>query len=187
MAHALPIGTERLILRRYLERDFDDLLKLQSNDQVARFAPYAPKTPEEVRASLAKRLAEGSMARDGDALTAAVLLRTTGQHLGETTLFMHDVQNRCGEIGFAFHPSVQGHGFATEAAVEMLRLGFEGFGMHRIIGRLDPRNTGSAKVLQRLGMRQEAHFVRSLSLKGEWVDDLVFAMLADEWRSATGE
>ncbi len=65
--------------------------------------------------------------------------------------------------------------------MELLRLGFDGLGMHRIIGRLDARNTGSANLLKRLGMRQEAHFVRNEFLKGEWTDEAVFAMLAEEW------
>jgi RimJ/RimL family protein N-acetyltransferase len=53
--------------------------------------------------------------------------------------------------------------------------------MHRIIGRLDARNTGSANLLKRLCLRQEAHFVRNEFIKGEWTDELVFALLADEW------
>ncbi|HEY9339042.1 MAG TPA: GNAT family protein, partial [Kribbella sp.] len=80
-----------------------------------------------------------------------------------------------------FHPDFHGRGYAAEASVELLRLGFEELGMHRIIGRLDFRNTGSSNLLRRLGLRQEAHFVRNEFLKGEWTDELVFAMLYSEW------
>ena len=66
----------------------------------------------------------------------------------------------------------------------MLRLGFEELGLHRIIGRIDARNTPSARVLERLGMRREAHFVHNEILKGEWTDEVVYAMLEDEWRRA---
>ncbi|WP_041289153.1 GNAT family N-acetyltransferase [Kribbella flavida] len=181
MPFSLPIETDRLILRRYTEADYDDLLKLQSNDDVARFLLYDAKTPEQVRESLAGRLADVAMDTDGQALTLAAVLRETGQHLGEVTLFVHSAEHRSGEIGFVFHPESHGHGYASEASVELLRLGFEQLGMHRIIGRLDHRNTSSANLLRRLGMRQEAHFVRNEFLKGEWTDELVFAMLADEW------
>jgi hypothetical protein len=50
----------------------------------------------------------------------------------------------------------------------LLKLAFDVFGLHRVIGRLEPRNTGSARVLERLGMRKEAHFVENEFVKGEW-------------------
>ncbi|MEU4290542.1 GNAT family protein [Kribbella sp. NPDC026596] len=182
MSFSLPIETDRLTLRRYLDSDYDDLLELQSSVDVTRFLLYDPKTPEQVRESLAGRLADVPMDTDGQALTVAAIQRETGRHVGEVTLFMRSVEHRTGEIGFVFHPEFHGRGFAAEASVELLRLGFEQLGMHRIIGRLDGRNTGSANLLKRLGLRQEAHFVKNEFLKGEWTDELVFAMLADEWK-----
>jgi RimJ/RimL family protein N-acetyltransferase len=65
----------------------------------------------------------------------------------------------------------------------MLALGFDGLGLHRIVGRLDARNTASARVLEKLGMRREAHFVSNEYLKGEWTDELVYALLDEEWRA----
>jgi len=182
VSFSLPIETDRLTLRRYLDTDYDDLLKLQSSPDVTRFLLDDPKTPEQVKESLAGRLTDVPMDTDGQALTVAVILRDTGQHAGEVTLFMHSVAHRTGEIGFVFHPDFHGRGFAAEASVELLRLGFEEVGLHRIIGRLDVRNTGSANLLKRLGLRQEAHFVKNEFLKGEWTDELVFALLADEWK-----
>jgi RimJ/RimL family protein N-acetyltransferase len=184
VAYFLPIETDRLTLRRYLETDYDDLLKLQSNDAVTRFLLYESKTPEEVRNSLALRLADVPMDADGQALTVAVILRETGQHVGEVTLFVHSTEHSSGEIGFVFHPDFHGLGYAAEASAELLRVGFEELGMHRIIGRLDARNIGSANLLQRLGLRQEAHFVSNEFIKGEWTDELVFAILAEDWQAA---
>ena len=181
MSFSLPIETDRLTLRRYLATDYDDLLRLQSSPDVTRFLLYDPKTPEQVKESLAGRLTDVPMDTDGQALTVAVILRETGQHVGEVTLFVQNAKQQTGEIGFVFHPDFHGRGFAAEASIELLRLGFEELGMHRIIGRLDARNTGSANLLRRLGLRQEAHFVKNEFLKGEWTDELVFALLAEEW------
>lgn len=183
MTYSLPIETDRLTLRRYLETDYDDLLKLQSSPDVTRFLLYEPKTPEQVKESLAGRLADVPLDTDGQALTVAVILRETGQHVGEVTLFMNSTEHRIGEIGFVFHPDFHGRGYAAEASVELLRMGFEELGWHRIIGRLEARNTSSAALLRRLGMRQEAHFVRNEFLKGEWTDELIFAMLTEEWEA----
>ncbi|HEY3561890.1 MAG TPA: GNAT family N-acetyltransferase [Kribbella sp.] len=181
MTYVLPIETDRLILRRYVENDYDDLLKLQSDPDVARFLLHDVRTPEQVKEALAGRLADVAMDTDGQALTVAVILRDTGQHLGEVTLFMNNVEQRTGEIGYVFHPESHGHGYAAEASAELLRIGFEELGLHRIIARLDARNDASAKLLNRLGLRQEAHFVKNEYLKGEWTDELVFAMLFEEW------
>ncbi len=181
MSYSLPIETDRLTLRRYVENDYDDLLKLQSNPDVTRFLLYDVRTPEQVKEALTGRLADVPMDTDGQALTVAVVLRDTGQHLGEATLFLNSAEHRTGEIGYVFHPESHGHGYAAEATVELLRLGFEELGLHRIIARLDARNTGSVKLLERLGLRQEAHFVLNEYLKGEWTDELVYAMLYSEW------
>ncbi|QNE20611.1 GNAT family N-acetyltransferase [Kribbella qitaiheensis] len=182
MTYQLPIETDRLTLRRYLGSDYDDLLKLQSNEDVTRFLLYDPKTPEQVRESLATRLIDVPMDTDGQALTLAVILRETGQHLGEVTLFVHSIENNTGEIGFVFHPDSHGKGYAAEASVELLRLGFDELGMHRIIGRLWAHNTGSANLLKRLGLREEGRFVKAELFQGEWADGQIFAMLAEEWQ-----
>jgi RimJ/RimL family protein N-acetyltransferase len=66
---------------------------------------------------------------------------------------------------------------------EMLRLAFDDLALHRVIGRLDARNTASVAVLERLGMRREAHLVSNEYVKGEWCDEYDYALLADEWRA----
>jgi RimJ/RimL family protein N-acetyltransferase len=63
----------------------------------------------------------------------------------------------------------------------MLRLGFDELGLHRIVGRLDARNTASARILEKLGMRREARLVDNERVKGEWATELVYAMLESEW------
>jgi RimJ/RimL family protein N-acetyltransferase len=68
-------------------------------------------------------------------------------------------------------------------AGEVLRLAFEEFGRHRVIGRIDARNEASGRVVERLGMRREAHFVQNELLKGEWTDEVVYAVLDHEWQS----
>ena len=80
-----------------------------------------------------------------------------------------------------FNPALGGHGYATEAANAMLRLGFEGLGLHRIVARIEERNEPSVKLARRLGMRQEARLVHNEIFKGEWSTEVDFAMLADEW------
>ena len=86
------------------------------------------------------------------------------------------------EVGFVFDPRHQGKGFATEAARALVEWAFGFGGFHRVIGRTEARNVASARVLEKLGMRLEAHFVENEWVKGEWQSELVYAILDREWR-----
>jgi RimJ/RimL family protein N-acetyltransferase len=74
-------------------------------------------------------------------------------------LRLKSLESRQGEIGWSLHPDAQGRGLATEGAREMLRIGFDELGLHRIVAGCDSRNTASLRVMERLGMRREAEFV----------------------------
>jgi len=86
-----------------------------------------------------------------------------------------------GELGWVVHPNHASRGYATEAALAMLRLGFDHYGLHRISARLDARNAASARVCEKLGMRREALLRENEWIKGEWTDEAVYALLRSEW------
>lgn len=182
MNHWYPIRTERLVLRPYRADDYDFLVSLMTRDDVTRYLLYDTKTPEQVHDSLRLRMTLPPLTVDGQAITLAAEIRDTGQVAGDVTLFQTSIAHRAGEIGFVFHPDFHGHGYAGEAAKALLGAAFDELGMHRMTGRCDARNTASAALMKRLGMRAEAHFVSNEYIKGEWTDELVFAMLEDEWR-----
>ena len=91
------------------------------------------------------------------------------------------------EVGWVFHPDVQGRGYATEAARELLRVGFEEVGVHRVWAQLDAENTASARICERLGMRREAFYEKASWFKEQWTDLAVFGIRADEWRAARAQ
>jgi RimJ/RimL family protein N-acetyltransferase len=122
---------------------------------------------------------------EGDALTLGVELIASGELIGDVILMWHSAEHRGGEIGYVLNPDFGARGYATEAARALLRLGFEDLGLHRIVARVDERNDDSARLARRLGMRQEARLVQNEFFKGEWTNELDFAMLADEWRAVS--
>jgi RimJ/RimL family protein N-acetyltransferase len=180
-----PIRTQRLVLRPFAISDLDGLLAIQSLPEVARYLYWEPRDREQVRAALGNMIRGSSLVTQGDVLTLAVVLPPDGTLIGEVILKWCSVEHRQGEIGYVFHPRYGGRGYATEAAAVMLRLGFDALGLHRIVGRLDGRNAASARLLARLGMRREAHFRESEIVKGEWTDEIVYALTEDEWRTTT--
>jgi RimJ/RimL family protein N-acetyltransferase len=156
--------TERLIVRRFEEGDFDALLSIQSRPDVARWLYWEARSPTEVRRSLEQK--------------------RTGELIGDGSICLRSREHRQGEIGFIIHPDHQGCGFATEAARALLELCFDDLDLHRVIGRLEARNTASAGVLERIGMRREGHLVENEFVKDEWQSELVYAILQREWRAA---
>ncbi|MEV4460058.1 GNAT family protein [Microbispora sp. NPDC049633] len=178
-----PITTPRLVLRPFAEADLDDLHAFHSLPEVTRHLYWDARTREETKAALDRKIACASLGEDGDVLSVAAALAGGGPVIGDLTLFLRSREHRQGEIGFVFNPACQGRGLATEAAREILRIGFEGLGLHRVHGNCDARNTASARLMERLGMRKEAHLVENEFFAGAWSDELIYAMLAREWHA----
>ena len=183
----LPIETERLRLRVHTPADFEPLLAIQSREDVTRLLPWGPRDEEEVLESLRKKIAATSIEADGDAFTLAIERKDSGAYAGDVTVWMNRHDFRQGEIGYVLHPDHHGRGYATEAARPLLELGFTCFGMRRVIGRTEVRNTASCRVLEKLGMRREAHFVENEWFHGEWQSEYAYAVLAAEWRAAQSQ
>jgi RimJ/RimL family protein N-acetyltransferase len=178
---AEPIQTQRLRLRPFAAGDFDALLAYQSRDDVTRYLYWGARSREEVREALELKMAATAIRAEGDFLALAAESASTGEIVGDVVLGLVSEEHRTGEIGFIVHPDHHGHGYATEAAEPLLRIAFEQLGLHRVIGNVEARNVASARVLEKLGMRREAHLVENEFVKGEWQSELVFAILDREW------
>jgi RimJ/RimL family protein N-acetyltransferase len=183
LAPAYPLRTERLLLRPFTVDDFDAVFPIHSSADVARYLYWDPRTAAEVREVLERKTQNTTIAAEGDGLSLAIVIEATGDVVGDCNLQLLSREHRQGEIGFLLHPDHRRHGYATEAARVMLRLAFEDLELHRVIGRLEARNTASARVLERLGMRREAHLIENEYVKGEWQSEVVYAILDREWRA----
>jgi RimJ/RimL family protein N-acetyltransferase len=176
-----PLETERLVLRPYEEGDLEAFHAIRSQPEVVRYLYEDPLTLEQAREKLARLVASRALEAEDEWLSAAVTLRDSDALIGDVAFHWVNVRHRTGEIGFVLDPAEQGHGYATEAARAMVDWGFGTFGLHRIIGRTEARNAASARVLEKLGMRLEAHLVENEWVKGEWQSELVYAILDREW------
>ena len=178
---AYPVRGERLLLRPLAIGDADTLLAYRSREDVCRYVPFEPMSRDDILERIAGRWARTELTDEGQSLTLGAQLAGTGELAGDVMLFWHSREHAGGEVGYVFNPALGGRGYATEAAHAVLRLGFEGLGLHRIVARIDERNEPSAKLARRLGMRQEARLVHNEFFKGEWSTEVDFAMLAEEW------
>ncbi|MCB0882388.1 MAG: GNAT family N-acetyltransferase [Thermoleophilia bacterium] len=174
------VTTDRLRLRPFRAGDLDAVVAIQTREDNARYLYRDPMTADEAAAWLAATLQYG-FAREGDRLRLAVTVPPGDVVVGYAQLHLSSALARQAELGYAIHPGHAGRGYATEAARELIRLGFETYGMHRVFARIDAGNVASVRVCERLGMRKEAHFIENDVWNGRFGDEVVYAMLAREW------
>lgn len=178
-----PINTARLRLRPLTADDTAALLAYRGDAEVCRYLPFEPMDEQVLATRLGGDLGRREITAEGEGLTLGVELATDGSLVGDVVLFFHSAQHAGGEIGYVFHPDAAGQGYATEACAAVLDLAFDDLGLHRVTARMDGRNSASARLVARLGMRQEAHHRSSEMVKGAWTDLAVYAVLDQEWRT----
>jgi RimJ/RimL family protein N-acetyltransferase len=176
-----PIHTERLTLRLFTPADLDALFDIQSRPEVARYLYWDPRDRAQTAEALHDRLKRRSIEAEGDGVNLAMVRADGGPVIGDLMLRYASATHQQVEIGYVLHPDAQGQGFATEASRALVDLAFRELDAHRVFGRIDARNLASGRVLERLGMRREAHLVSNEWVKGEWTDEAIYAVLASEW------
>lgn len=178
-----PLMTDRLRLRPFRRGDLDAVFAYRQREDVARYLFDQPLSRQACADAIHEWAGQVILRAEGDRLVLAAERRADNQLLGEVMLNWRNAAARQGEIGYIFNPDFGGQGYATEAALALAAFGFDTLRLHRIYGRCDARNLPSARVMERLGMRREAHFRHHAIFKGDWDEELVFAILEDEWRA----
>lgn len=173
--------SDRIALRRFGPGDLDGFVRYRSDPEVARYQSWEAPYPRTAGDRLIAGLADTHPDTPGQWFQYAMVLRWSDELIGDCASGTDADDPRLAEIGFTLRPEHQGHGYATEGARTLLGYLFGARGKHRVSARCDPRNAASARVLERLGMRREGHLRESTWAKGEWTDDLLYAILDYEW------
>lgn len=176
----VPITTERLSIRDLEANDGPRIFSYHRHPDVARFQSWGKESVDVVQ-SYIRGLASTEPGAPGKWYQVGLYLREGDKLIGDCGFRTFADNPEQAEIGITVAPEFQGKGYAAEALRALLNFLFTDLKMHRVMGSVDPRNHSSMKLLDRAGMRQEAHFVKSLWHAGEWVDDVIFALLDEEW------
>ena len=174
----LPLRTERLVLRPFEPADADAFAVGWASEEWTSLLLSRPMNRAEVGEMVRRRMDAG----DGT-FVGLVVATHDGTVVGDSMLHLQGTGLTEGEIGWTILPGCGGRGYATEAARAVLRLGFEHFGLRRIVANLDARNDRSAALCERLGMRREVHRLGDFWSKGTWTDSYEYALLREEWRA----
>ena len=182
---SLPIATERLLLRSFAASDFDAYAEYHTLPLLQRHFDRPARDRNECRAALNAACRQYRLTRPGDTLTLAVTRTADEALIGEVSLTWTDATAAQAELGFVLNPRFARRGYAAEAVRAVIEFGFENFAFHRIFVRCAARNSAAVKLLKGLGLRLEAHFREHALYRGEWDDELLFAVLEREWQRGT--
>ena len=175
------LTSERLLLRRFRPDDLDAFVAYRSDPQVARYQSWeVPYLPSQARQFLAE-LQASHPDTPGEWFQFAVALRRTDLLIGDCAALVRADDPRQAEVGVTLGRAHQGQGCGTEAVRRLLDYLLLQRGKHRVSASCDARNTRSAALLERVGMRREGHLRESTWCKGEWTSELLYAVLGREW------
>lgn len=173
------IETERLIIRFAEPEDADAIYSYRSDFLENKYQGWFPDSVKEVGDYISNMPKTMDIA---DVCFQFVIIHVHENRLiGDIGIIFTNHNNSQAEIGCTLHKVYQGKGYATEALKAIVNYLFVTLNKHRIIASVDPRNRPSLRLIERLGFRKEAHFKESYYLRGEWVDDIIYAMLRAEW------
>jgi ribosomal-protein-alanine N-acetyltransferase len=176
---SLPISTERLILRRFSHKDVQDVIEFVSHPSVARITREIKPSKSEVKRYIDLQNSYEPFEAN-KCFDLGIELTEEHKIIGLLTLICRAHQQ--GQIGWSLNIAYRGRGYVTEGARALIKYGFENLGLHRIWADTSNVNIPSWKVMERLGMRREGCYREAEFRDNQWIDTLVYAILAEEWQ-----
>lgn len=177
------IETERIMLRKFKESDVEAFFKYRGNPEVALYQGEGWENYEfEQAVEFVKEQVNFEPGIPDTWFQIAIELKDTGKLIGDCAIHTLPQDMNQVEIGFTLDPLYQNKGFGTEAVKCLVEYIFNVLNKHRVIAITDTRNRNSIKLLERIGMRMEGHFIKNIWYKGEYTDEYLFAILREEWQ-----
>jgi ribosomal-protein-alanine N-acetyltransferase len=177
---ALPLTTRRLVIRDYALTDAPAVLAYTQDNAYWQFQRADAPTSQQIEALMQYVVNEQAIAPRLMYFLAAAR-KDTGEIIGEGVLKIINPAERQGEIGFGVAPKYWRQGYGAEIASAVLDAAFQHFKLHRVAGQCSPDNTGSIRVMQKLGLAREGllrdiHFAR-----GKWWSTVIYGILEQEY------
>jgi RimJ/RimL family protein N-acetyltransferase len=177
------LETERLILRKFKESDAEIFFNYRTKPEVVLYQGEGWVDYKiEQAVEFVKKQMNFEPGIPNTWFQIAIELKSTGNIVGDLAIHTLPEDINQVEIGFTLNPIYQNKGFGIEAVKCLLGYIFNVMNKHRVIAIADVRNNSSIKLLQKIGLRREGHFIKSAWNKSEYTDEYLFAMLKEEWR-----
>jgi [ribosomal protein S5]-alanine N-acetyltransferase len=169
------ISTPRLLLRKLLPQDLEDLFALRSNSHVMAKLDKEPALLLEDAQQLLDKIDKGLELNN--AITWAVCLREDNRLIGTLSFHNTYAEHHRAEVGFALLPAFHRRGLMQEGLSSVIYYGFSKMNLHTIEAKINPSNVASEKLLLKNGFVKEAHFKESYCFRGFFLDTAIFSLI----------
>lgn len=176
-----PLKTERLLIRLLESKDAETFFRYRTLPEVYKYQSWVPESLESIRDFAISNSTAPSF-QPGTWTQLALVKEVDDVLVGDLAICLKD-DGAQAEIGFSIMPEYQGKGYALEAVKCLLTHLFYNVGLHRIFASVDPDNNRSIQLLNKLGFRLEARFLKSYLMRGTWYDDCIYGLLEEEWKA----
>jgi len=175
----MKIETNRLLIRPISQTDKESVFEYRSDKETNKYQGWIPEAINDVEAFIGK---VAKQINEPDTWFQFVIVEKNSKKIiGDLGIHFFGEENLQVEIGCTLNKLFQSKGYATESVESVIDYLFNDLKKHRIITSIDPANTNSIKLVERIGFRKEAHFIESLFINGKWVDDIVYAITKRDW------
>lgn len=175
-----PIESNRLLLREIKKEDFNEIYSIKSDPEVVKYLTWGPFNKEQTQNSIRKQISF-QYEENRKVFVLAVVLKDSQEVIGNALLMIEDDDFETAEIGYFLHSNFWKRGLGKEIVESLIHTAFQVLNLHRIYAQCDVENVGSVNILKKMGFRLEGHFHKNLKVKGKWRDNLLFALLREEY------
>ena len=163
-------------------RDKEDLdFLFEFWNRIDYYGEYETIQPQMSRSEIEKRIDSSTTTDAGVTWTWFVIEKKDGTKIGLMTYFNNQPRGWI-EIGYALLPQEMGKGYGTEAVQLIVDYLFLSKDIMRIQATTDERNKASQRVLEKAGFKKEGIIRKSGFMRGEWVNDILYSILREEWK-----
>lgn len=177
----MHIESERLAIRPIMAEDSQAVFGYRSDKETNKYQGWIPESLAEVDAFIAKN--PGTFNEQESWFQLVMTDKITNAVIGDIGVHFFGTEHLQVELGCTIKKECQQQSYAKEALKTVIEVLFRQYHKHRITASVAPENKASMQLLTSLAFRKEAHFVKSYFHNGQWEDDVVFAILAEEWDS----
>ncbi len=171
----LKFSTPRLTIREFNQRDLDALLTYESQPGMLQFEQGITNRGSAQRFLRKAIRCANVVPRTNYYL--GITLTPDDEVIGRISLTSQNLTIREWEIGWAVRIEDWGKGFTSEAAQRMLAFAFENLNAHRVVAFCHAENAASARVMEKIGMKQEGRLRQTRWFNKQWADEYVYAIL----------
>ena len=180
------IETPNLLLRPFVESDFDAVHAYARDPVVTRYQSWGPNSEADTRDFIGRSV-EAVRTPETSDIEFAIVERASNQLVGGCGLTLRGRGSRVFEIGYTLNPSFWRRGIGFEAVTHLMTFAFDALAAHRLFALIDSENQASIALIEKLGLGREAHHRSDTLIRGEWRSTLVYALLESERERAPND